>query len=361
MRQHWIDNLRWVTVLLVVFYHIFYIFNSVGVFGGLPPFSEHQPQDVVLYILAPWFMVLLFIVAGICSRLSLQKRSAREYFRSRTLKLLVPSTIGLLAFHWISGYINASAGGALDTLSKLPGAIKWLIFSVSGSGPLWFIQDLWLFTAILLIIRKIDRKDAIYRLCCKIPAWVFIFLGFFLLWGASFILHPKGESGNLLSLYRPVFYLVSYLMGYYIFSNEKIQDHLAANWWLTVVGAVGLCVLYVSQGFGEPYAPTHLRLFSYNAFMWFAVLAMIGTFKRWANKTSAFAGYMTRSSFGIYILHYTVLVVTAWALRSYTQLGALPCYTILLLAEVTLTPALYELIRRIPLLRWCVLGIRKRA
>ena len=31
MRKHWIDNLRWVTVLLVLFYHVFYFYNNKGV------------------------------------------------------------------------------------------------------------------------------------------------------------------------------------------------------------------------------------------------------------------------------------------------------------------------------------------
>ena len=30
MRKHWIDNLRWVTVLLVLFYHIIYFYNNKG-------------------------------------------------------------------------------------------------------------------------------------------------------------------------------------------------------------------------------------------------------------------------------------------------------------------------------------------
>ena len=28
MRKHWIDNLRWVTVLLVLLYHVVYFYNN---------------------------------------------------------------------------------------------------------------------------------------------------------------------------------------------------------------------------------------------------------------------------------------------------------------------------------------------
>ena len=65
MRRHWIDNLRWVTVLLVLLYHVIYYYNNKGVLGGYGGWGDGpQYQDAVLYILYPWFMMLLFLVAG---------------------------------------------------------------------------------------------------------------------------------------------------------------------------------------------------------------------------------------------------------------------------------------------------------
>ena len=106
MRRHWIDNLRWVTVVSVLIYHVIYFYNNKGVFGGIGGFGDSQPQDVVMYILYPWFMMLLFLVAGISSRYALERQSPKEFMRARTLKLLVPSTIGLFVFQWITGYYN---------------------------------------------------------------------------------------------------------------------------------------------------------------------------------------------------------------------------------------------------------------
>ena len=115
MRKNWIDNLRWFTVLLVMLYHVFYFYNNKGVFGGVGGFDPDpmkQPQDIVMYILYPWFMMLLFLLAGISARYSLENRSAKEFCKSRTLKLLVPSTIGLLVFQWTAGYFNVNCGVA---------------------------------------------------------------------------------------------------------------------------------------------------------------------------------------------------------------------------------------------------------
>ena len=90
-RKTYLDNIRWATVVLVLIYHVFYYFNAQGVFGGFEPFSQVQYQDAILYFVYPWFMVLLFVIAGISARLSLQKRSGKEFLKDRTVKLLVPS------------------------------------------------------------------------------------------------------------------------------------------------------------------------------------------------------------------------------------------------------------------------------
>ena len=120
MRKHWIDNLRWVTVLLVLLYHVVYFYNNKGVFGGIGGFGDGpQYQDVVMYILYPWFMPLLFLLAGISACYALEKYPAREWFRARTRKLLVPSTIGLFVFHWMTGYFNAAMAANQSTLAGI--------------------------------------------------------------------------------------------------------------------------------------------------------------------------------------------------------------------------------------------------
>ena len=98
MRKHWIDNLRWVTVLLVLFYHVIYFYNNKGVFGGIGGFGAYpdspQYQDVVMYILYPWFMPLLFILAGISARYALNKYTPKAWFKDRTRNLLVSRCCG---------------------------------------------------------------------------------------------------------------------------------------------------------------------------------------------------------------------------------------------------------------------------
>lgn len=145
MRKVYIDNIRWITVALVVIYHVIYMFNGVETAGVIGPFVKSQYQDVYLYMVYPWFMLLLFVVSGMCARFCLEGCLDKAFLKKRTQKLLVPSTIGLYVFQWILGYYNMMLSGVFtDTMQEIPGVIRYIIMAVSGVGPLWYLQTLWL-------------------------------------------------------------------------------------------------------------------------------------------------------------------------------------------------------------------------
>ena len=55
-------------------------------------------------------------------------------------------------------------------------------------------------------------------------------------------------------------------------------------------------------------------------------------------------------------LFYLVPFLLGYMMKTYTQLPPAAMYLILAVAVFTLSPLLYELLRRIPLVRWCVPG-----
>ena len=367
MRKYWLDNLRWVTVLLVLFYHVIYYYNNKGVFGGAGGFGDGpQYQDVVMYILYPWFMPLLFLLAGISARYALQKLSPRDWFRSRTRKLLVPSTIGLFVFQWMTGYFNSMKPLLIgeNMTDGLPPLVKYLLWSVSGIGPLWFIQLLWLLSLVLLLVRKLDRKDRLWNACGKVfggkGGLVGVLLLGILFWAGeqTLIREPRPESlDGLLNLYKPLFYLVPFLLGYFVLSHEGVQQKLRQAWIPLLAGTVVTGVWLTVTTFGQDNtSPAYLSSPLTCLYGWLSCLALIGWFQARFDRTSAFAGYMTRASFGLYIVHYLVVACFGYMLRFHTQLPPVAIYLLLALAVFTLSPLLYELLRRIPFIRWAVLG-----
>ena len=359
MRKHWIDNLRWVTVLLVLFYHVIYFYNNKGVFGGIGGFGDGpQYQDVVMYILYPWFMPLLFLLAGVSARYALEKRPAKEWFRARTRKLLVPATVGLFVFQWMTGYFNTAVANA-EELVNVPQPFKFMLWAVSGTGPLWFIQDLWLFSLLLLLVRKLDARDRFRNWCGKIGIAPVILLGVLSWLGMqTMIAHPRPESlDGLVNLYKPLFYFLQFLIGYFVFSHDRVQDLLGKLWAPLMGCAVVAGGVLVVTTFGQDNTtPQYLGGPLNCLYGWLMCLAVMGWFKAKFDKTGAFAGYMTRSSFGLYIVHYLVVASLGYMMKTYTQLPPFAMYAILTVAVFTLSPLLYELLKRIPVVRWCVLG-----
>ena len=365
MRKYWIDNLRWVTVLLVLLYHVIYLYNNKGVFGGIGGFGEypefHQYQDVVMYILYPWFMPLLFLLAGISARYALQKYPAKDWFKSRTRKLLVPGTIGLFVFHWMVGYFNSHVAGQ-DMLAEVPQPVKYIIWSLTGIGPLWFIQLLWVLCLVLLLVRALDRKDKFWNWCGKAGIVPVILLGI-LFWAAqlTMVQNPSEQSmEGLLNLYKPIFYLVIFLMGYFVFSHDEVQEKLKDAWIPLLACAVIAGGILIGTTFGETNTTPQYQCSPLNCiYGWLMCLAMMGWFSAKFDRTGKFAGYMTRTSYGLYIVHYLVVASIGIMLKMHTQLPPWSIYIILTVAVFTLSPLLYEVLRRIPFVRWAVFGEKK--
>ena len=375
MRKHWIDNLRWVTVLLVLLYHVIYFFNNKGVFGGVGGFGDGpQYQDVLMYVLYPWFMPLLFLLAGISACYSLDRHSGEEWFQSRTRKLLVPSTIGLFVFQWMTGYFNTLVARQTE-LASLKQPALYFLWVISGTGPLWFIQDLWLFSLLLLLIRKLtcstkycessvsqsvdsdSRKSSIFNTPFTI-IWILLLGILFWLGEQTLIRNPRPESADgLYNLYKPLFYLIPFLMGYFIFSRDEVQETVKKFWIPLMAGAVISGLILVITTFGENNTtPEYLASPLNCLYGWLMCLAMMGWFNAKFDCTNAFSGYMTRTSFGIYIVHYLIIASIGSMMFYYTQLPPVAMYLILTIAVFTLSPILYEVLHRIPFLRWCIFG-----
>ena len=356
MRKHYLDNIRWLTVALVVMYHVIFIYNAV-----MPPytrigaFSETQVQDALLYILYPWFMILLFIVAGISSRCYLETHSIRDFVRTRTRKLLVPSTIGLLLFGWLQGLLNMRLAGSFDGIpDTMPRVAVFAIMFASGTGVLWFIQMLWLFSMLLALIRKFE-KGGLYGLCGKANVFVLLLLGIPLYFSGLILNTP------VVTVYRFGIYAFAFFLGYFVFSHENLIDRLAKIDIALGIAALLSGALYLYLHFGDKYAvmPT-VNSVSAVVYAWLSSLALLALMKRRYDRETAFTRFMTKRSFGLYVFHYFPLTLTAWLLARYAKLSAVPTYAIAAFASFFGAFLLYEAVMRIPFVRWCLLGIKKR-
>lgn len=361
MRKYYLDNIRWITVVIVVIYHVFYMYNAEGILGGLGKITDLSIQhyDLFQYFVYPWFMPVLFITAGISSRLTLDSHTDREFVRKRTRKLLVPSTVGLFVFHFLQGYVSLSLGTGFEDLAAagLPRPVIFLIMVASGSGVLWFVHLLWIYSMILVLLRKIE-KGRLLKTGSKTPAWL-IPLFYFPVWGAGQVLNTP-----IVSVYRFGFYFAFFMLGYYVFSNEEVMEKLKKSAVLLIITALVLCAAFSAINFywlkGANYADRPVNrtpLFAASAY--FGSLAMLGGMARFGDFSSPFTRWMSSKSFGLYVFHYLGISSAALFAAKPGLLPAPACYLLSLAAGFVFGYGLYEIISRIPFYRWAVLGIKK--
>lgn len=358
-RKHYLDNIRWLTVVIVVLYHVIYMYSGIdnpGVVGKITNLDV-QYYDVFQYAVYPWFMMLLFMVAGISSKLYLDGHSEKEFSKSRTTKLLVPSTIGLFAFGFLQGYVNTTLAGALGDLSNLPIIVRYLIFVVSGIGVLWFIQELWLNSMVLLLIRKIE-KGRLLAACGKLSertALVFVLLLFIPTFGAAQILNTP-----VICVYRIGLYLFVFLLGYFVLSQDAVIEALKRWFLVFAIPALGLGIAFCKIYFGQIYANNPVyRTLLFVAFGYFASMAILGGMARYGNSCNSFTAWMSKRSFGLYLFHYLGISVVGLYLARPKLVSAPVAYLLSLIAGFAFGYILPAIISRIPFFRWAVLGIQK--
>ncbi|MBQ5311868.1 MAG: acyltransferase [Oscillospiraceae bacterium] len=354
MRKSYLDNIRWGTQIVVVLYHVIFLYNSVGIMGGVRITDlDRQPWDIFLYIVHPWMMPILFIVSGICSRYYLERHTDKEFIKSRTTKLLVPSTIGLFAFQFIQGYVSMSLSGAFDSMPKMPGFIQYIIMAVSGQGVLWYMQELWILSLLLVLVRKIER-DRLWEAGRKAGLPVLHVLTA-VVWGTAQILNMP-----VIVVYRFGIYTALFFIGYFVFSHDEVTEVLKKYFVLFIslaaVSCTAFCIMYFGQNYAD--APVY-RSILFTVYAWTGCLAILGGCAKYADFETSFTKWMSAHSFGLYVFHYLFISGTALLLG---RPRLLPAPFIYLISAVTGFAGAYLLaavISRIPFFRWAVLGIKK--
>jgi hypothetical protein len=349
-RKHFIDNIRWAVVVLVIVYHVAYIFNSAGVLThvyqtGIPQF------DIICYFVYPWLMPIMFLVAGISARFSLQKRDDRQFIRERAQKLLVPFFGAMFLFGWICGWVNNQY---VDMFAgnNAPVIIKYIVYCFAGNGPLWFLLELFLVSMILLILRKMDKNERFCNLAGKSNFLVIILMAL-PFWGSSFLLNTP-----VVTVFRNGIYLFSFLTGYYILSHEETINILEKYRLLFLSAGVLLGITAVYVFYGKNFVDDKfLQHPLVNLYSWIMMLAITGCFKKYFNKTNRLTEYIKKRNFFWFICHYPIMVILAYVITEFLNLPFIFNYFLLLFSTLVLTIIFSEIIRLIPVLRVLVFGI----
>lgn len=348
MRKHFIDNLRWMIVLLLFPYHTFMIYNTFGESFYIKG-ADIVITSSIITATWPWIMPLLFTVAGISSAYALKRRSPQQYIRERLHKLLLPLLFGIvLLMPIITYFAERFHNGYRDSYLE-----QYILFFTKSTdltgyhggftpGHLWFILFLLVISLAALPIMKWYEQSAkkLPLSTLKLPSLLILFI---LPLICRVVLDISGKSFGE--------YFAFFMIGYFILSDDRIQNMLEKLSYLLagvfVAGMAAIIFMFIMEW--------HVGGILYDLFEAFyaycGILALLGLSKRHYNVHTKATAYFSVSSFAVYLFHMVWIVITAYYVFQLTQEPALQMLLILL-GSIPLTFATDYGCRKFAVTRW---------
>jgi glucan biosynthesis protein C len=381
-------DLDWVRILafmLLIVYH-------VGMYYVTWDWHVKSPHasaaiEPLMQLTSPWRLSLLFLVSGVATAYLLARQGAKNFLGSRSSRLLIPLVFGML--------IVVPPQSYLEVVEKLSYAGSYLDFwrlYISGYhgfcrgsdclllptwNHLWFVAYLWVYTVVLYAaVRLFPRLiPALRDIAERRLAGVGI-----LLWPLAYLcairigLAARFPANHALlgDWYNHALYFGIFVLGFALAGSRSAGSRSAGNrsagnrsaWpalqrmrWPSLGGAIlGWALLsayfgYMADATEAP--PEAIRLAMravYGAEQWLAIAAVLGFARQHLRIDNPARRYLTTAIFPVYILHQTVIVVIAHALK---PANLYPPVEALLLVLVTVAVCFlgYELVRRVRLLQ----------
>lgn len=343
MRKYYLDNLRTLMILLLFPVHTFMIWNDYGtkfyVWGG-----ESKLLSALITLVNPWFMSILFVIAGMCANYSLRKRSIKGFVKERFSKLMLPFISGMiLLIPFQTLYARKFFFGYNGSLFDNFKYFFTNFTDLSGydgcftPGHLWFILFLFFISILSLVVIKLlpyekirsktEKMNIAIIILLFVPVWLFYYIGNF----GGFSL---GKDFML------------YLLGYYVLSNDLIIQKIV-KWKRPIV--MSFCILQAGLSIAY-YQFSYYGDLGVNIVGWLGVLSFLIIGNEYFNKTTKITDYLSKASFPVYIFHQTILVILGYFLLLSVD-DMVMQVLIIMAGSFLLTFLCYEIIRRIPYLR----------
>lgn len=310
MRKHYIDNLRWIILLILIPYHTAMAWNAWGEPNYIY-FEGNRFISSIIVFFSPYFMPLLFVLAGVSTKFALQKRTNKEYLVERVKRLFVPFLFGTIVLMPIMAYLadrfNYSySGDFVEHYAIFFTKYTDLIGADGGFslGQFWFLLYLLIISVIgvgvITLSKRIVLKSEI-----TIPFWLVCLLGL-----------PLPLLSELLSIGGKslVEYMYLFMLGYYIFADEEIINKAEKNCWLLF--GIGL-VATILNTYLFIWADKEIVLINTvtkYVSEWIMIIALIGLAKKYLNFSGNVSSHMNKRSFLFYIYHFIWVVLFQYIL-----------------------------------------------
>lgn len=354
-RKYFIDNLRWIAILLLFPFHAAQIWSG-GEYSG---FYIYSHTSTALYVFStaiyPWYMTFLFTIAGMSCRYALLKRTNKQFVVERTKKLLFPFFFGLLVLVPVMTYTaEVFFNGYIGTYWQQYGLFFTKETDLTGyhggftPAHLWFLFYLYVISLTALLIVYMNKK-CLPKFRFAGASYIFIILLFVPEWLCQYVLNLGGKSLGQ--------FMILYLFGYYILSEEsilqKLRQYQLASLAVCIMSGSLYTYLYCFENVRNIWI-TGLYVF----YGWMGIISLLGIGQSKLNFHNRLSDYLARASFPVYILHMPILVVVGFFVLK-LSVGVAGQFLLIVLIPFIVTFVIYEIVKRVPVLR-LLLGIAKQ-
>jgi glucan biosynthesis protein C len=356
-----IDYLRAFVIVLVVFLHAALAYTSFSTFDTNRWVDSSAPVvdasrwpflDLFVLFFDTFFMALLFLVSGLFTISSLERKGSGGFFVARLQRLGIPFAVASiliapLAF-WPS-YLMAVPE------SQTPYLIRFFTSDGWPVGPPWFLWMLLVFDGIVALTSRF--APAVLAKLRHQPTNLVILLVTI----ASFLpLSLIGSHYWWLSLgpfdMQPIrigLYFAYFLLGMALGTGQQWQG---AKWpkrwgvWF-ILGILSFGVYVVLLGSNAPNLASQLALgITFAVSCAGASMGLLGAFRKFVRNRHPIFDNLSANAFGIYIIHYGVVLWIQFALLSAPWPAWLK-FGITFTGGLALSWGASELIRQIPAAR----------
>jgi peptidoglycan/LPS O-acetylase OafA/YrhL len=327
-RDYYIDRLRSVMTALVILHHTAITYGGAGGWFWREIGTSAAPSSILLTLFCAtnqaYFMGFFFLLAGVFTPASLERKGYGRFILDRFLRLGLP----LLAFILILGPLTA----AIVTAAQGEGFWPTIVFLWQHkriiNGPLWFAQALLIFSLGYCAWRRVfgTRLADSKRTPKPVPAQYWWLLGALGTAAGALTIRqfvPVGENIFGLQLGYFAGYIFLFAVGIaawrYDWLRQLTWKH-ARPWIITLIIAwpsmpIAIVVARIVSGgadkanFSGGFSWTVALYALWEPFVaWGLICLWLLVFRQGMNRPSAFWNWLNRRAYAVYIIHPPVLV-----------------------------------------------------
>ena len=385
-RLDYLDATRAFALVLGIVFHACLSFMPVFMGWAVQDVSTSPTVAMFMTVSHSFRMEAFFLLAGFFSHLTFHRKGAREFVRSRVLRIVVPFVVGwfilrpLVVSGWIMG--AASLRGHIDVWAGLKGGFQTLWTLPSGifaGSHLWFLYYLGLITALTLVVRGLlratgsqkeallQRADALVALLAGSPVSLAILAvptaG--ALWFMRFWSMDTPDQSLVPHLPALIIYGGFFALGWMLSRQRELISQFARltpqRWIVAGMGIATILLLGdVERDPGHPhYVAAHVAYaMGYALVMWSLVFLTIGVFKKLCQRPNALVRYIADSSYWMYLTHLPVVVWLQVAVATVPLHWSLK---LVFVSTITIAISLltYDLFVRSTFIGWVLNGRRR--